>query len=164
MLGQRSAVAVHFKLGRSWSEILASLPEQVLPPRAAGRRRELARGLFEPFRDLRRHRRLRGVEAEQFLRGGEFLAGLGLVRGRLLFEVLLFRRKFGLMFHRLGWAVASGGLCEEGGESFPGAMQLAAHGVGGLSHEGGDLLVTQFLIRHQQEQQTVFVGEAIRVC
>src|SRR6266513_1591732 len=53
------------------------------------------------------------------------------------------------------------GLLEKHGESFARAMQLAAHGVRGLLGELRDFVVTHLLIRHQQQQQTVFVGKTV---
>ena len=63
----------------------------------------MAGGLFKPFGDLRRHLGLPGIEAQQLLRAGELLTGLltSFVEAGLLFGVLLFLRKFGLLFHSL---------------------------------------------------------------
>ena len=106
---------------------------------------------LQPLRDLGRNLRLGRVEAEQFIRGGKFLGrSLQLLLGCLF----LLRGKFGVLFHI---AVSSGGFFKMGGKGFAGAMQLAAHGVGGLTDHFGNLLVTQFFIRYQQ-QQAVFLG------
>ena len=80
------------------------------------------------MRDSRRHGHIRRVITQQFLRGGEFLSG---VLRRLLFRdvlLLFFRGKFAVLFHEF----TSGVLFENGGESFPGAMQFAANRIGGL--------------------------------
>ena len=47
------------------------------------------------------------------------------------------------------------------GEGLAGAMQFAAHGIGGLADERGDFVVAQFLVRDEQQQQLVFVGQGI---
>ena len=40
-------------------------------------------------------------------------------------------------------------------------MQFAAHGVHGLISQFGDLFVTQFLVGHKQQQDAVFIGQAV---
>ena len=51
---------------------------------------------------------------------------------------------------------------KQGGESFAGAMQLAAHRPDGLLGQSGNLFVAQFFVGHEQEQQAVFVGNGVQ--
>ncbi len=58
--------------------------------------------------------------------------------------------------------MASGGLAEGGGEGFACAVKFAADGVGGLLGEFGDVIVTEVLVRHEEEEDAVFFGEFIQ--
>src|SRR6185437_7070191 len=53
------------------------------------------------------------------------------------------------------------GFFKKGGESFAGAMQFAAHGVGGLLGENADFLVAQLFVSDEQEEETVFIGQCV---
>ena len=72
--------------------------ENAFEPAGRRRRRGSGCGALEPFGDFWRHVGLPGVEAQQFFGGGKFVSRrLCLMR----FNVLLFLRKFGSVFHRL---------------------------------------------------------------
>jgi hypothetical protein len=71
----------------------------------------------------------------------------------------------GCFLSRFGWdgsfMAGSGGFLEELGECFAGAVQLAPHGVGGLISQRGNLVVAEFLVGDEEEQQAVFLGERV---
>src|SRR5439155_10263105 len=56
---------------------------------------------------------------------------------------------------------ASSGFGEERGEGFACAMQLAAHGVGGLARQRGDFVVTHFLVGDEQQEQAILGGQTV---
>ena len=119
--------------------------KQMFPPNQF-RLGQFTGGFLEPLRDGRRHRRVRGVVAQQLFRIRKFPGGrlLGLVFSSVL--LLLFLGKFGLVFHNS----ASGIFYKKSGKGFAGAMQFPAHRVGGLPDQRANLLVTQFLVGHEQ--------------
>lgn len=49
-----------------------------------------------------------------------------------------------------------------GTESFSGAVEFAADRVSGLIRQLGDFLITEFFIRHQKDQESVFLSQEIQ--
>jgi len=119
--------------------------KQTLPP-GCFRPGQIAGGFLESLGNARRHGGVRSVIAQQFFGAGKFAGGrlLRLMFGSVL--LLLFLGKFGLVFHNS----TSGGFLKKGGKSFAGAMQFPAHRVGGLPDQRANLLVTQFVVGHEQ--------------
>jgi hypothetical protein len=126
--------------------------QPALPP-TTRRLRQFGDGLCQALGNGRRHFSLGGVVPQKFFRRGKFAGGrLG---RRVLRELFLFLRAvFGFVFH-----TASGGFGKLKGEGFPGAMQFAAHGVGGLFGQGGHFVITEFFIGDEQQEQAIFLGQ-----
>ena len=134
---------------------LLAASEQPLPPAFSGGA-GLAGGFWEPPGN-------RGAPRFAWHRAATFLPRRKLMSGSLL--VLIFGPDLlgaSVVPRNLVWCRFNPQVVfSNSGESFAGAMQLSAHGVRRLIGQIADLLVAQFLIRHEQEQQPVFIRQGI---
>jgi hypothetical protein len=119
-------------------------------------------GLLQPMGNSRRDRGVQGVVPEELFDAAKLAGGglLGLLVPEGVLLLLVQGSEFALLLH----STTSSCLLEKDGEGLAGAMELAAHRIGGLVGKGADLFIAQLLVGDQQEEQPVFRGEAVQGC